>query len=403
MESRVENSASELRPSVWQRVVKFMMNPRNLLLLGLVIVFVLTFLEVTRDRHNNFKIFAQSTQLFWGGIAPYGDNWNTMAPELDYFLYGPLFNILFAPFAFAPEWLGPFLWNIASFLLWFVAIFSLPRFTTEEKCKSFMFTFLLLATTQLSFQYNVAVGAMFLLTYNMLERGKSFWAVVLILISGFTKIYGLFAIGLLFCYPVKQWWRYVVYALPVAALFLMAPAAGVPLSEVPAYYGEWVDALLSHKDTRTWTTFFYMKPFDLLPYQLYIQVGVLVALFAGILSNMRYCNVPFYRIGAFAVLVGYVILFSNSSERHTYVISLIGYMMWYWAMRRAGAVTMFDKVLFWLLFAIVVVMPVDVLCPPVVMRIFFDATINLWLIVAMWLRVCYTTFVRVPTACLGFK
>ena len=96
MESRVENSASELRPSVWQRVVKFMMNPRNLLLLGLVIVFVLTFLEVTRDRHGNFKIFAQSTRMFWEGIAPYGDNWSAMAPKLDYFLYGPLFNVLFA-------------------------------------------------------------------------------------------------------------------------------------------------------------------------------------------------------------------------------------------------------------------------------------------------------------------
>ena len=403
MQSKADEMIQDSKPTVWQRVVKFMTNPRNLFVLGFVIIFVLTLLEVTRDRHGNFKIFAQSTRMFWEGIAPYGDNWSAMAPKLDYFLYGPLFNVLFAPFAFAPAWLGPMLWNLSGYVLWFAAIFTLPRFTVEEKCKSFMFTFLLLATTQLSFQYNVAIGAMFLLIYNMLERGKSFWAVVLILISGFTKIYGLFAIGLLFCYPVRQWWRYVVYALPVAALFLLAPAASVPLSEVPAYYGEWVSALLSHKDTRTWVTIFYMKPFDLKSCQMYLQVGVLVALFAGILSNMRYRNVPFYRIGAFAVLVGYVILFSNSSERHTYVISLIGYMMWYWAMRRVGAVTMFDKVLFWLLFAVVVVMPVDVLCPPKLMHIFFDATVNLWLLVAMWIRVCYTTFVRIPERCLQFK
>ena len=388
------------KPTFWQRVVKFMMNPRNLFVLGFIVMFVLSLLEVTRDRHNNFKIFAQATQMFWDGIAPYGDNWNAMPTKLDYFLYGPLFNVLFAPFAFAPAWLGPMLWNITGYLMWFAAIFTLPRFSTEEKCKSFMFTFFLLATTQLSFQYNVAVGAMFLLIYNMLERGKSFWAVVLILISGFTKIYGFFAIGLLFCYPVKQWWRYILYAIPVAALFLLAPAASIPLSDVPAYYDEWVTALLSHKDTRVWVTFFYMKPFDFKSYQMYIQIGVLAALFAGILSNMRHRNIPFYRIGAFAVLVGYVILFSNSSERHTYVISLIGYMMWYWAMHRAGATTMFDKVLFWLLFVIVVVMPVDVLCPPKIMHFFFDATVNLWLIVAMWLRICYTTFVKIPQPCL---
>lgn len=150
-------------------------------------------------------------------------------------------------------------------------------------------------------------------------------------------------------------------------------------------------------------TVFYMKPFDLMPYQIYIQIGVLVALFAGILSNMHYRNTPYYRIGAFAVLVGYVIMFSNSSEGHTYVISLIGYMMWYWAMRRVGAVTLFDKVLFWILFVVVAVMPVDVLCPPKIMRLFYDATLNLWLIVAMWTRICYTTFARIPKPCLDFK
>ena len=78
----------------------------------------------------------------------------------------------------------------------------------------------------------------------------------------------------------------------------------------------------------------------------------------------------------------------------------IGYMMWYWTMHRAGAVTLFDKILFWALFVIVVVMPVDVLCPPKIMHIFFDATVNLWLIVAMWLRICYTTFVKIPQPCL---
>ena len=296
MESKAKDMAEGSKLSFWQKVVKFTSNPRYLFVLGFVIIFVLTLLEVTRDRHGNFKIFAQATQMFWQGVAPYGDNWNAMEPKLDYFLYGPLFNLIFAPFAFAPQWLGPMMWNLASYVLWFTAIFTLPRFTVEEKCRSFMFTFLLLATTQLSFQYNVAVGAMFLLTYNALERGKTFWAVVLILISGFTKIYGFFAIGLLLCYPAKQWWRYVVYALPVALLFLLAPAASVPFSEVPAYYDEWVTALLSHKDTRTWVTIFYMKPFDLKSCQMYIQAGVLAALFAGILSNMRYRNVPFYRI-----------------------------------------------------------------------------------------------------------
>ena len=70
--------------SFWQKVVKFTSNPRNLFVLGFVIIFVLTLLEFTRDRHGNFKIFAQATHMFWQGVAPYGDNWNAMEPKLDY-------------------------------------------------------------------------------------------------------------------------------------------------------------------------------------------------------------------------------------------------------------------------------------------------------------------------------
>ena len=190
--------------SLWQRIRSFFLNPRNLYLLGMLIVLALTFSEVARGRHRNFMIFAESTKLFWQHIAPYGESWSQAMPQLDYYLYGPLFNILFAPFAYLPAWLGPFVWNLFNFTMWFVAIFTLPgRFTRDEKCKSFLYTFLILACTQLSFQYNVAVGYMFLFAYSLLERDKGFWAVLLIMISGFTKVYGIFQLGLLLCTPTS--------------------------------------------------------------------------------------------------------------------------------------------------------------------------------------------------------
>ena len=113
-----------------------------------LLVLALSVSEVTRGRHKNFMIFAESTKLFWQQIAPYGANWPPaeFPVRLDYFLYGPLFNILFAPFAYLPAWLGPIVWNVFNFTLWFAAIFTLPgKFTREEKCKSFLFTFLILA------------------------------------------------------------------------------------------------------------------------------------------------------------------------------------------------------------------------------------------------------------------
>lgn len=383
--------------SLLRRIGEFFLNPRNLFILGALIVLALSFSEVARGRHKNFMIFAESTKLFWNHIAPYGENWAQAAPRLDFFLYGPLFNILFAPFAYLPAWLGPIAWNLFNFSLWFAAIFTLPgRFTRDEKCKAFLYTFLILGCTQLSFQYNVAVGYMFLFAYSLLERDKGFWAVLLIMVSGFTKVYGIFQLGLLLCYP--HFWRNVGYALLIAAVFLIAPAVNMPFAELPDYYAQWIGALTDHKDTRTWMNIFYLRPLGLLPYRMWVQIAVLAALAAGLILNRRKWNNPFFRLACLAVLMGYVILFSNSSETHTYVITLIGYQFWYWSMKRAGALTRPDRWIFWATFVIVVIMPVDVLCPPRVMQLFYGWQINLWLLLILWLRMCWTTFIRTPRA-----
>ena len=381
--------------TLWNRISEFFLNPRNLYILGMLLVLALTFSEVARGRHRNFMIFAESTKLFWQHIAPYGENWSQAAPHLDYFLYGPLFNILFTPFAYLPAWLGPFVWNLFNFSMWFAAIFTLPgRFTREEKCKSFLYTFLILACTQLSFQYNVAVGYMFLFAYSLLERDKGFWAVLLMMISGFTKVYGIFQLGLLLCYP--HFWRNAAYALLIGAAFLVAPAVNMPFAELPDYYGQWITALAEHTDTRTWMNLFYLRPLGLLPVRMWVQIGVLALLAAGLAANFRKWKQPFFRLAALAVLMGYVILFSNSSEGHTYVITLIAYQFWYWSMKRGDALNLVDRIVYWATFIIVVVMPVDVLCPPGIMQIFYDWQINLWLLVYLWLRICWTAFIRTP-------
>lgn len=381
--------------SAWRRIGAFFLSPRNLYILGFLVVLALTFAEVSRGRHRNFMIFAESTRLFWQQIPPYGANWPPAGMELDYFLYGPLFNVLFAPFAFLPAWLGPFVWNLFNFTAWFAAIFTLPeRFTREEKCKTFLYTFLILACTLLSFQYNPLVGSIFLFAYSLLERDKGFWAVLLILLSGFTKIYGIFQLGLLVCYP--RFWRNAAYAAAIGAVLLVVPAIGTTWEGLPGWYGEWVGALTSHKDTRTWMTVFYLRPFNLLRIQTWVQAGVLAALGAGLLLDRRRWRNEFFRIGCLAALMGYVIFFSNSSERHTYCIALAGYMLWYWTMRRAGALTAFDRTMFWAVFAVLVVMPVDVLCPPSVMEFFFGWQLNLWLFLVLWLRIVWTTLVRMP-------
>ena len=399
MTCNLQNDKPSNTSSIWSKVGMFFLNPKNLFWTGLLLVFALTLSEVARGRELNFMIFAESTKLFWQQIAPYGDNWSQMAPQLDFFLYGPLFNILFAPFAYLPSWLGPFVWNLFNFTMWFIAIFTLPgRITQDEKCKSFLFTFLILAMTQLSMQYNVAIGYIYIFAYSLLERDRGFWAIFIIMISGFTKVYGIFQLAMLLFYP--RFGRNLGYIALIAVGFLLAPAINMPIDDLTAYYGEWIGALTEQKDTRTWMTIFYLKPFNLLSYQIFIQIGVLLALAIGVFFNIKKWNNEFFRIASLAILMGYIIIFGNSSEPHTYVITLIGYQFWYWTMNRAQALTIADKILYWLILIIVIAMPIDILCPPFIMKFCYGLQLNIWILVIMWLRICYTAFIHSPKSLL---
>ncbi len=372
------------------RIKKFFLTPKNLYLLGFLCVFALTFLDVSRGRHFNFLIFHDSTIDFWRHINPYGAEW--AAAHHDYFLYGPLFSVLFAPFAFLPDWLGPFVWNLFNYSLYFAAVFTLPdKYTLDQKCRMFLYTFLILATTLYSFQYNVAVAYLFVFAFSLLERGRAFWAVVLILVSGFTKVYGIFELGLLLCYP--RFWRNMGYVLVVSLLFFLLPLLNLHYSELLPYYQSWVDGLTQHKDTRTWQTIFFLRPFfhGMPSYGMWIQIGAITALAGLLIANFRRWGQFVFRVQSLAVLMGWVILFSNSAEKHTYVIALLGYLLWYWS-RRPQTI---DKVLFWANFIVLVIVPVDLICPPRVM-LFLTETLqlNLWLFIVTWGRMCYVTFLR---------
>jgi formylglycine-generating enzyme required for sulfatase activity len=94
-----------------------------------------------------------------------------------------------------------------------------------------------------------------------------------------------------------------------------------------------------------------------------------------------------FRVETLAVMMGYIILFSDSPETHTYMITLTGYQMAFWLQPER---TKFDWVLYWLLFVNFCILPVDAICPTPVYRFFHD---NFWLDVycmtIAWLRVIW--------------
>lgn len=374
------------------KFIRFFMTPRNLYIVGLVVAFGLSFSEVARGRENNFKIFSEATKLFWQGVAPYGDTWGSLVKNLDVFLYGPVFNVFFAPFAFLPKWMGPFAWNIFNYSLYFLAIFTLPeRFSKEVKCRFFLYTFLILATSLLSFQANVMVAYIFLFSYSLLERNKPHWAIMLILFSGFVKVYGIFQLALLLCYP--KFWRNMGYVALGILFFLLLPIINTKIASWTEYYGSWIDMLTSHKDNRPWQTFYYMKPWNNISFaSLYIQLGTLLSLMVLYLANYKRFFANTFRVQVLGILMGWMVLFSNAADTHTHLITIVGFALWYWSRSEHGVV---DKIFYYALLIVVIVVPVDIICPPFIMRfLFWKLSLHLWLTLINWLRMCYITFIK---------
>lgn len=90
------------------------------------------------------------------------------------------------------------------------------------------------------------------------------------------------------------------------------------------------------------------------------------------------------------ILMTWMVLFSNAADTHTYLIAMLGYMIWYWSRESHNR---FDKVLFYLLLLVVIIVPIDILCPPFIMHILFvQLSLHLWLVTINLLRMCYVTF-----------
>jgi len=363
-------------------------NKKFLYYFGLVLAIAVTAAEVLRGTHYNFLVFAGSTKAFWDGLNPY-----TMMHAGREFLYTPIFSVLFTPFAFIPDVIGAFAWNVFNFSLYYLAIMGLPEeyFPHKEKCKIYLFVLPLAAQTMFSFQYNLAVAYLFIIAWSLLEKDRSFWAVLLIMVSGFTKIYGIFELALLLCYP--KFWKNIFYVVVTGAILLALPLVKLPFDELIPYYAGWLHALDIHQSSRVFESLFFAEPLSqfMLPHFRAIQLGSLAVVAILYILAIKKRNSPQFRVQSLGILMGWVVLMSDSAEIHTYVIAIAGLALWYWSRTTR---TVLDKCLLWSNFFLFCIVPVDILCPTPVME-FITKTLwlHVWVFLFTWVRMILLTMV----------
>lgn len=327
---------------------------------GLLIAIAATAIETLRLRYANYLVYTDSTLDFWNGINPYTQQF--VDDHGRYFLYTPVFSVLYWPIAMLPRWLGPFVWNLGNYTLFTLSVFTLPERYDRHKLKIFLFLLLVLEQSVFPFQFNIVVAYLFLFAFTLLERGRGGWAVLLIMISATTKVYGVVELLLLFCYP--RVWRRLGWAALAGMALLALPAIKVGFSGLLQCYMNWWAMLSQHQSSATYVSLLYAYPLRLVlgHYRVVqlITVGAVNIIF--FLRHRRWANFDF-RATTLGVLMGWIIVFGDSSETHTYLIALAGFMLWYW-LRPQHSVAL--RVLVWALFIFFGCVPTDVLVPTAV-------------------------------------
>ena len=370
---------------MWQKIKNIKNKEQILFWLGLVIVIAATTIETMRGRALNYYVFSDASNMFWHGLTPYTQQFITDHGR--YFLYTPVFTALFAPVLLLPQWLGPYVWNGMLYALMVTAIRTLPGEVNQYRTKIFAFLLLLIVQGTYCFQYNLVVCALFLLAFTLLERNKPLWAVLLIMISATTKIYGGIELALLLCYP--KMWRNLGAAVLMGIVLLLLPAMYLNFEHPLDVYRQMGEILTQHGDSGIWAGLLYAPVLRdvLLPNMRIVQLGALVILSVIFFWKKRLWSDFRFRVSALAVMGGYVILFSDSPETHTYIIALAGYQMVFWLQPKR---TTFDWVIFWLLFVNFCIFPIDVLCPTPVYRFFhWNFWLDIYCMTLAWVRIIW--------------
>ena len=173
-----------------KKIVTFFAKPffhdyRTLFGLWMLLPIIMWIMKMTRA--NNYDIYRGS---FWNAVR----GWNLYLPNPaeygDMHHYGPVFSLLFAPFAIGPKWVGLLLWGIALTLFLYWAIRK-SQFTKYQQLFILWFCAHEMLTALFMQQFNIAIAATILLAYYLIERERDFWAAFFIMLGTFVKAYSI--------------------------------------------------------------------------------------------------------------------------------------------------------------------------------------------------------------------
>lgn len=281
--------------------------------------------------HNNFVIFRN---VFWHTIDKL-PLYNYYPNEYsDHNLYGPFFSFIIAPFALMPEWLGLILWctALSMFLYW-----AIRKSTLNNYQQIFIFWFCAheLLTALFMQQFNVAIVAIIILSFGLVEKEKDEWATFFIVIGTLVKLYGI--VGLAFFPFSKHKQRYIISLVLWFAVLICMPAIFSGFDFQIEQYKEWLECLMDKNAENADSIAQNISLLGIVHRVGHFSFNDLIIIIPGLLIFAtpylcfnRYKNAAF-RQTILASTLMFVCLFSTGTESSGYIIALTGTAIWYTA------------------------------------------------------------------------
>ena len=342
--------------------------------------------------HNNFLIFRGVFWHVWQQLPLYE------AYPQEYFdvnHYGPLFSLVIAPFAVVPDWLGLVLWCVSLSVFLYVAV---RRSTMTQRQQVFILWFCAheLLTALFMQQFNIAIAAIILLAFFLIEKERDAEAAFFIVVGTLVKLYGI--VGLAFFFFSRHKVRFLLSLAGWGALLFVLPMLISSPEYIVGQYYDWFVCLTEKNSENLESIAQNISLLGMVHRTTGLQFSDLWLILPGmLLFAIPYLRLSQYRHVAFrqtllASVLMFVVLFSTGSESSGYIIALVGVVIWYTAAPwHRGA---WDVALLVFVFVLSSLSPSD-LFPAYLRREWVQPyALKALPVTVVWLRLCWEMAVR---------
>jgi hypothetical protein len=313
-----------------KNIQEFFLRKNIVVVVYFIITIITTLKQYYTGSFNNYKIFRN---VYWHTVNKLPLYIEYPTEYIDHNFYGPFFAYIIAPASNLPDFAGCLLWNILLTAIFVYGVLSMPL-KTHSKILILWICLHEFLTAILSFQFNVAIVGLILLSFLMIEKRKYFTAAALLTIGFLVKLYGIVILALIFHVKDK-----VKFFASISAFMLLGIVSTSLISNwdfMIRSYNEWFQALIFKSNYNvTLSGHANISLVGMMDKIFSIRINVLyyvlfgASILGGILLRFQQHQFFMYRLFVLNYVLFCIVLFNTNVESPTYIIAFVAVAMWF--------------------------------------------------------------------------